>query len=263
MNPPEIVTPDDARGMRTLREMLPKERMAAAAFVMMVCRRKLVVATGFPVGGRPETDGPPGAIALCRALSALQCGQGVALMSWREVLEACEPELPASVELLELPSQRIDAAVIAIECCGTTASGARLNMRREDISATAPCFEDATGDEILVAVGDGGNEAGMGAAPAEWFQRFGVVPPRSQAEVLVPASVSNWGALGIVATLGALAEADLLPQPDEHVALIERLVARGFVDGFTGECVARVDGRPLADEAEVVATLRAWVAERA
>lgn len=263
MTPLRIATPDDRRGMQSMQAMTGRDPLPAAALLLLVAQRRLVVATGFPVKGRPETDGPPGAIALLRALHALGSGRGLALASWRDVLDLVAPELPSEVELVEIPRApavppRVDGACIAIECCGTLPDGRRLDMRGRDIAGETPCFEDAFGDRVLLAIGDGGNEVGMGAAPAGWHERFGVARPRSTCEVLVPASVSNWGALALVATLGALSRVDLLPEPAEHVALVERLVARGAVDGFTGEPRADVDGRPATDEGRVVAALRAW-----
>ena len=262
MAPLDVAAPDDARGMRTLLAMSGRDPLPPAALLLLAARRRIVVATGFPIGGRPETDGPPGAVALARALAAIGCGHGVAVVSWRAVLELVAPELPADVDLLEIPLPpatvgRIEGAAVAIEASGTTASGARRNMAGEDIRSDAPCFEDALGDEVLVAVGDGGNEVGMASAPAGWHERFGVEAPRSRAHALVACSVSNWGALALVATLGALTSCDLLPEPAAHVAMISRMVARGAVDGFTGQAREAVDGRPASDEGTVVAALRA------
>lgn len=253
--------------MKDLLAGLGCDPLPAAARALMESERRLIVATGFPVGGQPETDGPPGAIALCHALVALGAGSGVALASWRAVLDLCAPELPREVELLELPMPphrcaRLDGDVIAIEVCGTTPSGARLNMRGEDLRDEAPCFEDALGDDILVAIGDGGNEMGMGSAPAGWHERHGVERPRSRAEFLVPADVSNRGALALVAASSAHARRDLLPNAEAHVTLIARLVARGAVDGFTGDAHPGVDGRPSSEEGEVIAALRRWWVEQ-
>lgn len=265
MRPLDIAAPDDARGMRSMLAMMGCDPLPAAAGALLGARRRIIVATGFPVGGRPETDGPPGAIALLHALEALGCGhdQGLAFASWREVLDLVAPELPPGVELIEIPlpparAQMLAGEAIAIECCGTTPKGARKDMHGVDVTTASPCFEDALGDRVLVAIGDGGNEVGMGSAPAGWHERHAVARPRSGAQVLVPASVSNWGALALVATLGMLTRTDLLPEPAEHGALIQRLVERGAVDGFTGLSRAFVDGRPASEEVGVVSSL--WAA---
>lgn len=258
MTPQDAATPDDARGMVALLRMLGGNPALEAARAVLAHPGRIVVATGFPVraaagGFAPETDGPPGAVALLRAARALS--RDAALVSWPAAIGVMAPELPG---VALLPMERLGAgdACVAVECCGTTAAGARRSMRGEDLRDAAPCFEDAIGDEVLVAVGDGGNEVGMGSAPPSWLAERGVERPRSTARALVPASVSNWGALAVVAEMSSLAGVDLLPSVAAHEALVRRLVARGCVDGFTGRREARIDGRELAAELDVLATLR-------
>ena len=62
-------------------------------------------------------------------------------------------------------SASLDA--LSIERCGRSADGAPRNMRGEDISAFATPLDDlfVAGPWQRIAIGDGGNEIGMGSCP--------------------------------------------------------------------------------------------------
>lgn len=259
MRPQDVATPDDARGMCALLKQLGGDPAREAAQALLRTGERVMICTGFPVGGRPETDGPPGAIALALALRAL--GRRVTLVSWGEILCACAAWLP-EVDLLEIPLGPSRGAapagdVVAIEACGRTRDGAYRSMTGADLRASAPHFESWVGERVLVGIGDGGNEIGMGSAPPRWFEGRGVEPPVSTCEVLVPSSVSNWGCLAVVAELSRATGRRLLPRTERHLALMEDLVSRGFVDGFTRARAPLVDGRSLSESADILDRLHA------
>ena len=88
---------------------------------------------------------------------------------------------------------------ISIERCGRSADGAPRNMRGQDIgSYTAPLDELFTaGPWETIAVGDGGNEIGMGSIPRELIARHidhgETIACVTPAQHLIVAGVSNWG----------------------------------------------------------------------
>jgi len=250
--------------------------LAAAAQVLSAARRVLII-TGFPVGpdGVAETDGPPGALFLGRALS--RRGAGVAFATQRRCaavvaagLEALG--LPRRVETLgpgEAPEALLDRlapdAVVAIELPGRAADGEYYSMRGVAITS---CVDPLDGVLLAarergiptVAVGDGGNEAGMGSV-AE--RVHGAVPhgPRIASVVpsdhLIAAGTSNWGAYGLIAAL----DRSLLHQPEEELALLQRLVEAGAVDGCLLEPSTTVDGIDQATYLSVIARLHRWEQE--
>jgi len=65
------------------------------------------------------------------------------------------------------------------------------------------------------------------------------------------ASVSNWGGYGLVAALSLLAKRDLLLSAGDEADILKGMVARGAVDGISGENKPYVDAFPP----EVTATL--------
>jgi hypothetical protein len=256
-------TPRNDRGMQDVLEAMPFDPAQAAARALAEEQRPIVVCTGFPVKGQPETDGPPGAFALIDALRRL--GKSVKLASWDDALEVfrkVRPDLD-EIELIRVPAGPVEAieaidgmAVVTIEICGRCADGSYRNMRRVDIGAVAPRFEDMFGTMSLVSFGDGGNEFGMGSAPDSFFEQWQVARPVSRTQNLVPASISNYGAYAAIKELEGITGTKLLPDPAEHVAVIRALVELGCVDGFTGEAKPAVDGQDLGETEQLLQRLR-------
>ena len=97
---------------------------------------------------------------------------------------------------------------VSIERCGRSADGAPRNMRGLDISSyTVPLDELFTaGPWETIAIGDGGNEIGMGSVPrrliAQHIDHGETIACVTPARHLIVAGVSNWGAYAL---LGALA----------------------------------------------------------
>jgi uncharacterized protein YcsI (UPF0317 family) len=138
-------------------------------------------------------------------------------------------------------------------------------FRGVDITAnTAPThllFEAEarrTAGVVTIAVGDGGNELGMGKVRWEVVRRNvpggGPVACRVAADYLIVSGVSNWGAYGLATGVrllrGADPDLDLFDIPREQ-RLLEAMVFRGpLVDGMTGKEDATVDGLPFEKYAE-------------
>jgi D-glutamate cyclase len=241
---------------------LPGHPAREAAEAVLASPQPILVCTGFPVRGHPETDGPPGAVVLADALLAL--GKTVKFASYSPVLAAVRQIRP-EYGLVAVPVRGEpivagpvhNVSVITIEICGVCEDGVYRNMHGADISAQAPLFEQVVGLKSLVSIGDKGNEYGMGSAPDEFFARTGVRKPVSTTSHLVPAAVSNYGAYAIVREMEKLTGAGLLPDIEEHINLIAEFVARGFVDGHTGEQRLAVDGEDLDYTREALAAIGA------
>lgn len=255
----DLVVMDDRRGMRCLLEALEPSPAARAARALLGERRRLLLCTGFPVGGLPESDGPPGTIALARALRMI--GRDVVVVSWLEALEAMAQGLG------DLPREEIprgvlppclEGAVVTIEVCGRIQDGSYRNMNGVDVRSEAPWFEDAVGTHALISIGDGGNEFGMGSTPQSWFRGRTVERPVSTCDVLVVGQVSNWAALAVVAALSREMGRDLLPSSDEYHGLLVQLADRGIVDGVRRMAVPTEDGTSFGRGADIVRDVRGW-----
>jgi len=270
--------------------------------------RTVLIVTGFIVAdGMPETDGPPGAAVLGRALRrrgarVRYTSDPATLPSLTAALEAlgeppdvfAYPDTPgagAAVLARERPTH-----LVAIERPGRGRDGDYLNARGLSVKAWnrpidemfllarqrrkgrtgvseprasqtrpptsrsvhAPLATTVHAPLATIAIGDGGNEIGMGRVRAR-LAREGRLMARIASVVsvdhLVVAGVSNWGAYGIVAHLSRLTGQPLLHTPADERRLIEACVAAGAVDGITRRRERTVDGMDADTHAAMVALL--------
>ncbi len=260
-----IVLANSSRGMEVLADAMPPGWCARGAELILSRPGTVLIGTGFPVGVTFETDGPVGAITLYRVLEALD----------RRPVMVCGPPLSRVLagrfDLFELPIAGRDASrpvvdrllaetapdlLISVERPGMAADGRYYNMRREDITDRVAKFDlvvERAGCPCL-AVGDGGNEIGMGTlGPA--VDRLPLIPSVTSCDVLVIATVSNWGVYGVIAELGIRCRRDLFSCFDLE-AVFDFLLAGGAVDGVTRSAAVSEDGFPLAVGLEVVERLK-------
>jgi D-glutamate cyclase len=265
----------------------------------------VLVLTGFPccVTEVPptETDGPPGAVALARA--AVQLGHSVAICtddSNAAVLRAAmddEFESWTVAEKLRLELQIFSSTyeeetrlrrlaqrchlLLACERAGPSIDGICYTMRGINMNAhnvIAPIHLLVEYSNCpFVAIGDGGNELGMGRV---WDQITTHIPLGATigcviaAHHLVAASVSNWGAYALAAGAAVMrasqessshdvfrlrvAEwlAKCLPTEQDEVNLLQRCIAKGCRDGVSGKVEATVDGMPLETSLQCLRDIR-------
>jgi hypothetical protein len=241
----------------------------------------VLLTTGFPIlpVERPETDGPPGTVVLAAALETLEARPVVVtepdpagpVRAAAETLgvdvpvETVAPADGSAARVDELVAQYDPAAVVAIEKPGRTADGSYRSMNGAAVTDLVGEFDrlveraHETGVPT-VAVGDGGNEIGMGgarlrAAVAEHVPHGGTIACETAVDAPVVAGVSNWGAYGIVCGLSRLTGAPLLHDRATERELIAACVEAGAVDAISGEPERTVDGLPAAVHADVVALL--------
>jgi hypothetical protein len=134
------------------------------------------------------------------------------------------------------------------------------SMRGRDITAhVSPAhllFEEAVRQSpriTTLAIGDGGNEIGMGKIRWDVIRRNipsgGLVACRTPADHIVVCGISNWGAYGLAAGVRLLRTAPPdreLFNVDRERELLQIMIDRGpLVDGMTGEPTLSVDGFPF------------------
>ncbi len=235
--------------------------------------RSIGLITGFfvPRDGvaAPETDGPVGSALLACGLAS--CGLPVRIAVDTPCAEAVRVAVseagggvavdevgvvdPAGIVRVARAWQEAGVShAIAIERCGRGADGRPRNMRGVDVSAWTAPLDDlfVGGDWTRIAVGDGGNEIGMGRLPAGLIARS--VPNGEQiacvtsCDHLVVAGVSNWGAYGVLAALAVEREdwSGTLRKfltAERDLAVTRAIVDRaGAVDGVTARREPTVDG---------------------
>ena len=272
----DIILDFDKRGMLALRPHLPADFCRRAARYVFDHPGHTVIVTGFYVlmAGKPETDGPPGAIAIGSALQAL--GRQVTYVT-DECTAPVLRQWAGNADVVEFPitsveeSKRHAAAMleqlkpsllISIERCGRNRNDEYLNMRARDITPnTARLDYLFDGGVPSVGIGDGGNEIGMGnlidVVPT--VDSLPDEPAVSTVDRLVIASVSNWGGYGLAAALSELAGKNLLPHADAEARMVQGMIEAGAVDGTTGDAVPTVDNFSMEENAALLARLHRLV----
>ncbi len=228
----------------------------------------VIIGTGFPVGDTFETDGPVGAMALYETLRTLGA----------EPVIACGPPLSNALagdyRVLALGARELDAAnteatvqlkalrpqaIVAIERPGLAADSRYYNMRGEDVTARCTVFDPFISLALCptIAIGDGGNEIGMGNIAAA-LAALHITTSVTRCDELLVADVSNWGAYGLIAFLALWSRRDLLAEISP-LQLLNYLCARGSVDGVTRANTLTEDGLQAHEGLEVIKALRALV----
>lgn len=279
-------------------------------------RPRVVVLTGFPccVDESPptETDGLA-SVAIARA--ALRLGYDATLVAeechapvFHAAVAVDDDDVLSRITLSFVPSvadpgpawlatndasiQRLAASadlVVACERAGPAVDGRCYTMRGIDMTARGlinpalhlvPLYarREEGSDVPFVAIGDGGNELGMGKVlnavrkHVPDGDRIGAATP--PADRLIAASVSNWGAYALIAAAAVVRFHDdsdrgecedkgkeewidrVLPTEEAEAELIRRCVAAGCRDGVSGKMEATVDGMPLERSMECLREIR-------
>lgn len=280
-----LIHSDVGRNITALFEAANGGLWSAAFSLAMAPVAKVGFITGFyvPLGSPPaaETDGPVGTALLTKGLEEI--GIECRLATDEPCRSACLAALKGA-GASRVPVDAVDVAkvidiwrqagithAVSIERCGRSADGAPRNMRGLDISTyTAPLDELFTaGPWETLAVGDGGNEIGMGKLPHELIARnvehgeaIACVTP---AQHLIVAGVSNWGAYALLGALAAMRRdwrAKLLACLDENLdrAVLEATVEHGpAVDGVSRLRTMTVDNLDIAIHHSKLRKIRALV----
>ena len=261
----DILVARNPRGMKTVQACLQPGYCLRAAKILHECRGVVLIGTGFPVVETFETDGPVGAIAFYETLEKLGatpiliCGKPIsqALAQRFRVYEihVGDDRRRQHEAQHALTAFRPDA-VISIERPGQAADGEYYNMRGESISAYTACFDNFMNlcQCRTIAIGDGGNEIGMGNV-SKALEQLNIVPSVTTCDELIVADVSNWGAYGIISFLSVWEQRDFLSEivPLDILRYISEL---GSVDGVTRVNQHTEDGLDVSEGESVLLELR-------
>lgn len=266
----DIILDKDKRGLSLLKNHLPSDFCDQASTLIMDHPGTVLITTGFYIlaGSGAETDGPPGAIAIGKALQAL--GYQVVYVTdkytvpFLEGHEASVVDFPiADDDESKIFAQQLlqtfdPSLLIAIERCGFTKDTRYRNMHGQDISEYNARIDHLFTDfPYSVGIGDGGNEIGMGSLATKIPQVPTLVnhPCLTTTTKLIISSVSNWGGYGLVTSLSRKVNQNLLPSIEEEQNWVKAMVDIGAVDGFTNKQEYKVDGFSLEDNSSILRRL--------
>jgi len=252
---------------------------ATAAARALRRSRRVLLTTGFMVGpGLPETDGPPGAACLGRALRAL--GADVTYVTDAAALPPLQASLkvlgePASVQTFHVPhaagggpepgaardvARRLLAEyrpthLVSIERPGRARDGQYRSARGQSLTEwNGPLdelFLAAPARTVTIGIGDGGNEIGMGNLKSviPGLPKLPTNPCVTTTKELIIASCSNWGGYGLVAQMSLMTGKNMLPSVEQGYDWVKATVEAGAVEGMSGERKDWVDARSPEDDA--------------
>ncbi len=198
-----------------------------------------------------------------------------------KILSACAEHMGIEAERVILPhqgtgefcSRLLDSFkpshIVSIERPGKAKDGRFYTMKGTDLTHLIPdsdsLFESAKQRGIVtIAVGDGGNELGMGKVRklvVKCVDMGETIAAVTYADYIIVSGVSNWGAHGLEAMLSMLAGRMLLQDAETEKALIEEMVEAGAVDGCSKKREPTVDGVSLDQNVEMLVSLRKLTAD--
>ncbi len=288
--------PGARRGIAPLISATRGSLHAAAQSLRQHPQPDIRIMTGFFLAhGDPpacETDGPPGAVHLaagfdrlgipCRLTTdapnaaAVRAAAAAALRADFPIEVAAVPDYPEGEELSVLSASwraQPPSHVISIERCGPAHDGIARNSRGAEMTAHNAPLEQLymAGDWTRIAIGDGGNEIGMGALPrdlvTENIPRGLEIASTVPCDHLIVSGVSNWGAMALLCALGLIhpeAAADLTASltPEIDRRILTQMVANGpavAIQEWGADAAPRptlaVDGLPWEYHAEIMRKL--------
>lgn len=220
----------DDPGKRGVAHLFQKSDLLRATLALSHAR-SVAVTTGFPACTefevKEETDGLPGALAICQALTTL--GKEVTLVvdDGREELYTSCVEHMVEVGVLQAGSvavipfkeakEKMMASsppmydcLVAIERAGRNSRGIYCTMKGIDISQYVEPFDELfemaqqNPHVMTIGIGDGGNELGMGKAYDCVIKDIPLgetIACSVSADSLIAAGVSNWGGYALACGL--------------------------------------------------------------
>lgn len=260
-----IILQDATRGMDRLyaHYKTPFCKIASESFFALE-RGAVFLYTGFWANGKGETDGPVGAYFLYKAVEKL--GFSPIIVSdehCQDFFLECEAlHVKNNEDTKENFSSLLEkykpVAHFSIERLGRDKDGLYKNASGRDISEFTPkldrLFEMAKVPKY--AIGDGGNEVGMGNFKEFLENALHVNPCQVTCDFPMVATVSNWGAYGFIAYLQKYSKLELLPTFLEVEVYLKHIVSLGATEGFSGENVMRIDGRDYKVDKKILQELQ-------
>lgn len=285
----------------------PLTMSSAQALDQTLCKGDFVyIITGFILlpFHLPEMDGMVGSILLAKALikayevkpiiicpqdnekAVHKCANAVGLHVIKEIDKL--KELPHSLGMILFTKEKEEAvsqaewmmmncmpkAVVSIEApganlCGEYHNAVGLNVTKLE-AKTDILFEKLKQNGVLnIAIGDLGNEIGMGAIADHILQYIpysgqgqckcecnGGILAKSEADHIITATVSDWGCYGMIASIAFLQnDLSIMHTAEMEKDVMEAAAKSGIID-MTGSLLPGIDGFGMEMNMAIVEMMR-------
>ena len=258
----DIILQYSDRGMDNIKKLYPEnEYIKAAKCINALKKGNIFLYTGFYVNSHAETDGPIGTYFLAKTFKKLGFHPIIITDKYcKDFFKEIETiYIPIGFNNTKLYQQLLQDynPVLHLSCerCGQNAYKEYLNHKLQPISKyTADIdllFQMGSQKAPTIAIGDGGNEIGMGNF-YEYFEKIGAkFHSVVTCDYPLIASVSNWGAYGLISTISPT----LLPSFEEVDSFIEHILSKGAIDGITNKPEKSVDAKKWSLEKDILEEL--------
>ena len=268
----DIILQEDFRGMKYLSEFMCENYVSNASDLLLKSEGEILIVTGFYIlkAKSPETDGPPGAIAISNALNKIGLKTSFVTDEYSyQVVKALAGDLDvirfpitshreSSLFAEKLLNSKNIGAILSIERAGLLNDGTYRNWRGEDFSEYNAKIDHLFDQHpYTIGIGDGGNEIGMGNLKKviPTIKNLPKDPCVTTTKELIIASCSNWGGYGLVADMSIKTGLNLLPTVDQAYQWVKKGVENGAVEGMSGESKDWVDGRSPKEDSVCISDL--------
>jgi len=266
-------------GSRGIRSILPSSPQLEAGAQAILPAERIAILTGFPClrdcDPDFETDGPPGALAIAEMLESLgkfviMLVDGSSYPAFRQLLDWFNTTNGTHIGIRGFTPNSKDFRnveadfVVAIERPGKAKDGGYYSMRGVPLTEVVCPLDQhflAEGKPwSSFAIGDGGNEAGLGSLYeliAQHIPNGPLIASTTCAAHTLVASVSNWGGYAYSLAIALAAKRPPLLTEAREIALAHKMQELGIRDGITKELGLTVDALPWEANAEVIRDLLA------
>lgn len=267
-------------GNRGIRAIIPGSGIlysAASAILNQSSFNSVAILTGFPclMDFDPpiETDGPPGALILAHQLESI--GKSVSILSdncaessLRSLINWYNSTYSTSINLLtysptsDLSSSPSFDTVICIERPGASKDSHYYTMRGFDMSHLVAPLDThyciTSRPRVVIGIGDGGNEAGMGNMHDKISQHITNGPKiasTTKSDYPIVCSVSNWGGYALSLSLAILHSSAPILSNSIDSSIFSAMNTAGIRDGITKELSGTVDGMAISVNSSLIQDL--------
>jgi Domain of unknown function (DUF4392) len=244
---------EGGRGITEL--ILDKPQLYNACTEILNCKT-IGILTGFPcIMDNPiriESDGLAGSLCISRTLHKLGIESTILmdpdsipymepLVLWHNNEFECKTKLSSSLEL-EFEG------IISIERPGRSKDGNYYTMRAikmDNVTEFDTRYLDSKPCKVRVAIGDGGNEAGLGPIQEKVrrsIKNGEIIASCSMSDYIIISSVSTWGGYGLSLGLSLLSNSEPCLSTDTEIRVAQVIMDAQICDGIIKTPHLGIDG---------------------
>lgn len=243
-------------GNRGISHLVPESPQLYTSCIELIKCKTVGILTGFPCfvdrDLKIESDGIGGALCIARALNRIGIRSTILIdpcflrhiepiLQWHNQEFACEIGLSSSMDL-EFEG------IVSIERAGRGKDGNYYTMRAikmTDLTELDTNYLDNKPCQVRVAIGDGGNEAGLGLVydqVTRFIKNGEIIASCSMSDFVLISSVSTWGGYSLSLALSLVSGTNVVLSVEDEEKVTRKIMENHICDGILGIPHMGVDG---------------------